>query len=62
MAEHSNLNKLKEIEQYKVKSEILEKELNKTKEELNAILNSNSWRITKPIRELKKFLKSIFNI
>jgi len=69
MSEHKNMERLKEIEHlkselefYKAKAqkyEDLEKELSQVKEELNSILNSHSWRITKPLRMLIKYLKSL---
>ncbi|PMP92043.1 MAG: FkbM family methyltransferase [Hydrogenobaculum sp.] len=71
LSEHSNIERLKEIEYLKHQLEIykskaqrsqeLEDELNQTKEQLNSVLNSRSWRITKPIREFKKFLKSLLS-
>ncbi len=71
MSEHKNIDRLKEIEYlkselefYKAKaqeSQNLEKELNQTKEELNSILGSHSWRITKPLRELMNYLRSFLS-
>lgn len=48
---------LANIENSKLRNEIQQKdtEINRLKQELNYIYNSKSWKITKPLRDIKKF-------
>ena len=54
----NKINKLnKKIDGLVTENKKLKKDLDKSKKKNNDILNSLSWRITKPIRSFKQFIK-----
>ena len=56
----SNKSETRKLEtKYKNETKLFQEELNEYKQEISAVCNSNSWKITRPFRKIMKYLRGI---